>query len=178
MILKKLFIITLFLLCVIPGVNAYTSNEAITLFIESPDVWTSLYTVPDGKDLVINRIYINSTNEVISLRNSNWATLYSRTWKEEYTGGFIVIYDDLQVLSDPAINSKINLFWYLVNEEDDVEGFIEWNSNAWSKNIFTKDFIKELYLYESIIMLFIILFTFFLRLLWYKRKKKMIFSKF
>lgn len=150
------------------NVNAYTSSELITLYSNSPDTWTSLYEVPEWYDFIINRINSDDLNEIISLRNLTNETLAVISWKNEYLWWHLVIKDELQIISTPWTNVNIMIFWFLVNEDEDIENYIEGNSNAWSKNIFTKEDIDFIYFREFIFFIFLLLIKFFEILIWRK----------
>lgn len=145
---------------------AFTSNELITLYSDSPDTWESLYIVPDWYDLVVNRMKSSDLNEEISLRNSTGATLAVVSWKEEYLWWELVIKDDLQIISTPATNVDILIFWFLVHEDEDIQYYLQWNSNAWNKNIFTKEDIDFIYFREFILFIFVMVMRFFEFIIW------------
>lgn len=169
--MKKKIILILFTLFSFFNVNnlfAYNSNEAINIYIEWNNDWTNFYNVPEWKDLIINRIYSNDVNSYISVRNLNWTTLYSRIWKEEYTGGFISISDELEVMTENANGARIDIFGYLVSEDEDIQYYLQWDSDAWNKHIFDKEDIDFIYFREFILFIFLMVIKFFEFIIWRK----------
>ena len=161
--MKKTILILLVLISnlVYLGANAYTSEDLITLHIDSPDTWTSLYIVPDWKDLILNRILSSDINEEIEIRNGTWAILAHVFRKEEYVWWELVIKDEVQIQSIPWTSVHIMLFWFLVDEDEDIEHYINWTSNTFNKNIFTKDDLDFIYFREFIFFTLLSVFTFF-----------------
>ena len=160
----KLFIGLLIALIITPFSSAYNSDELITLYIDDPHTWTSIYTVPEGKDLVLNRILASADNTEFSLRNATGATLWKVTGKTEYEGWELVIKDELQVLEsnqNPSTWHYFMVFWFLVSEDEDIAPYLDGGVTAWNKHIFDKEDIDFIYFREFIIFSFAILFKFF-----------------
>ena len=172
MILKKLFVILLLLVITAWKSLAYTSDELIVLHVVDPVTRTSVYIVPEWKDLLIHDIYINDINENIYIRNSTETTdllhLLLRTDNPDIN---LIVKDDLQILADPWTNVHITIRATLVTEWQDIRYITDHLEDGINKPIFDDYSIQEIFLYEWIIMLFIVLFTFFARLLWYKKKR-------
>lgn len=167
-ILKIVWFILLFLIW-FNNSYSYTSDELITLYTDSPSVWTSLYIVPEWKDLILNRINSSDSLEEISLRD--WSTGSARvviSKQQEYTWGELVIKDEVQIIASPWSNVDIIIFWYLVSEDESIENYIEWNSSAWNKHIFDKEDIDFIYFREFIFFIFIMVIKFFEFIIWRK----------
>lgn len=153
--MRKFFLVIICLFLSFIQTNAYNSEELITLYVEEPTTWTDIYTVPEGKDLVLNRIMSSKDTLELSLRNWTGGILAKVTWKTEYLGWELVITDNLQVLQVPDTwGEYFMLFGILVNEWADISGtsttFNNWGGGFWNKNIFSKDDIDKIYWYEFI----------------------------
>jgi hypothetical protein len=159
---KKILILLSLLFFVFNNVNAYTSEELITLYINDPDVWTSVYIVPEWKDLILNRITSSSDTKTLDLRNWTGPILARVTWKTEYLGGNLTIKDDLQVEHNPdAWEEYYMIFWFLVSEDEDIENYINWNEAGINKNVFTKEDLEFIYFREFVFFTIIWIFKFF-----------------
>lgn len=164
-ILKWLFISVLLYL-IMPFSSAYNSDDLKTFYTDSPDTWTSLFIVPEWKDLILNRVNSSDINETIQLRNSTWSILATISGKTEYLGWELVIKDDLQIISTPWTNVDIMLFGYLVSEDEDITNYIQGNSNAWNKHIFNKSDIEFIYRWEFVLFFFLTAIKFMSVIIW------------
>lgn len=165
-LILKSFFLFLALFIVTPFSNAYNSDGLKTFYVESPDTWTSVYTVPEGKDLIITQINSDDINEEIELRNATGAILASVKWKTEYLQWYLVITDELQIQSTPWTNVDIMLFWFEVSEDEDVTNYIEWNTTAWNKHIFDKEDIEFIYRREFILFFILTAIKFMSIIIW------------
>ena len=74
----------------------------------------------------------------------------------------------LDVSNTANLEKIILLNWYLVNEDEDIQYYIQWDSNAWNKHIFNKEDIDFIYFREFIFFIFLMIIKFFEFIIWRK----------
>lgn len=160
-ILKIIFAFILVYLF-IPFSSAYNSSEIKTFYISWYTGWNSIFTVPEGKDLYVEKVYINDVwnTDYLELRNSTWSTMIHITSDLTILDDIdLIITDDLQInmLDSTDIYTIV---WFLVSEDENMSYYINWNNSAWSQHIFDKDDIDFIYFREFIIFFFLVIFRF------------------
>lgn len=167
--MRKVFLIAFCIILSLVQTNAYNSDELITLYVEDPFTWTEVYTVPEWKDLVLNRITASKDTLTLSMRNNTWSVLAKVTWKTEYLWWELIIKDTLQVEQDPdQAWNYFMIFGILVNEWADItwtSTTFDWAWWWWNKNIFSKEDIDLIYWYEFIFFVIVWLVKFIEHLL-------------
>lgn len=130
-----------------------------------------IYIVPPWKDLIINFLYCDTTtNAQLFLRDNGFDIAWA--WFVDNKNEVKLLVKDLLQLKDSSSANNYVITWFLVNEGDDITGLITWNDPWINKQIFDEATILEIYQYEGIIMIAILFYTFFMRILWVKRKRK------
>lgn len=155
-------IISFFLLAFIftPFSSAYKASEHIEINFKTTETWNSIYTIPDWKDLVIYKFYSKNNNANLKFRDNggdikvDWDFLYNIYDLN------ITFEDNIEVKWVPK-EKDFSIFWYLVDENEDIEYLLQWNADAWNKHIFNKEDIDFIYFREFIIMFFAVVFKFF-----------------
>jgi len=173
MILKKLFIILLLSIITIWNTFAINSNDYFYDFdtVQSWQTYTETATV--WQDIYIDGIHIFSDIS-IDVMVYDWLHLiYDGTVNnDEVILENIIIKDDLIFINDDNKDLTFHFSGFHFAEWQDISNIINNKEDGVNKPIFDEYTIQEIYLYEWILMLFIVIFTFFARLLWYKKKKK------
>lgn len=162
--------ILIFIFCLIIGfwrTFAFDTDSLITLYVDSPVTWTSLYVVPDWYDLILNRIISSDINEEISLRDwSSWDPRVVISAKTEYVWWELVIKDEVQIISDPATAVDILVFWYLVLEGSDIQYYINWGiEEGINKPVLSKYFLTNYYIFKLSVSLILLIIVFLFRLM-------------
>lgn len=164
----KKIILLLFLL-LFPFIwYAYNSSEIINLSFTNINNLTKVYTVPVWKDLLIKEVTVSS-DTVSLVISDNWIDIISNL-----TGFFsyntnIIIENDLYIKQNPNTNNiYYNFYWVLIDENIDIENIVNNSDNGFNKNIFSYEWLQEIYLYEFIILLIIYIIVFFEKVLWRK----------
>ena len=171
--MKKYFIALLIFITTFWRSFAFTSDDVVVIHAEDINTRTSFFVVPEGKDLLIHEIYVNDINEDIFIRNSNEVDdLIHFLGRDEFIDINVIVKDDLQLYMDPWTSVHAVIQAVLIDEGQDIKAIVDHEEYGINKPIFDEYTIQEIYLYEGILMLFIVIFTFFGRLLGYKRKKK------
>lgn len=172
--MKKIILIITIILYIFLWINksiAYNSEDIINISVTNITSWQNVYTVPDWKDLIIKKIYLDDfhVTHYLDIRDNWWNTLLRLKWNEVllHDNLFVKISDNLELSSNDN-NDTYNIFWFLVSEDESVENYIEWNSNAFNKNIFTKKDIDFIYFREFIFFIFVMIFKFFEFIIWRK----------
>lgn len=167
--MKNKFLILLFL--IIPF-NAFSYNSDDIININY--IWTAtkedILIIPEWKDLIINYLYSNTSTGQLIIFDNNILKSNINFFQNEYKINIII--KDLLQLQDLNANNNFFINWLLVNEGENIKNIIEEQEYWINKPVFNEDIIKEIYLYEVVIMVFIINFMFFMRLLWIVRKKQ------
>lgn len=174
--MKKIILIFLLYFCFIFNTNAINSESIKSFYITNYTTWSNIYNIPEGKDLLITKILSFNSGSIDNLQiRNNWGeTLIYINWLiNEYNDLNILIGDTLEIIQSNSIDNY-TIVWLLINEWEDIESIINWNESWINKKIFNKETILEIYLYEGIIMVFIVFYTFIMRILGVKRKKKII----
>ena len=160
-ILKIIFAFILVYLF-IPFSSAYDSSEIKNIYITWYTGWNSVFTVPEWKDLYLEKIYIYDIWQVhnLQIRNStDDPLLYITSESKELNDLDIIITDDLQINQSDS-DDIYTIVWFLVSEDENMSYYINWNNTAWSQHIFNKDDIDFIYFREFIIFSFLIIFRF------------------
>jgi len=161
------FLILFIWLFIYNNTNAYTSSDHIEIKFKTSSDWTEIYSVPAWKDLIIYKIQSKNNSSNLKLRD-NWGDIkedfnYDK-WISEVEFTFL---DNLEVrwwnYSD-----VFTVFWYLVSEDEDIQYYIQWDSNAWNKHIFNKEDIDFIYFREFIFFIFLMVIKFFEFIIWRK----------
>lgn len=172
--MKKILLFAFILLFSYNNTNAMTSKELFNIYYQWNFNWQDIYIVPPGKDLIINFIYTDATNwnwwwELFF--KDNWFDIAGARFIDNKNNVFLVIKDLLQLKDSSSANNYV-ITGILVDEWEDISWIIKWNDPGINKKVFDKDTIKEIYEYEAISMIFILIFTFYFRIIWIKRKSK------
>lgn len=149
------------------SVSAYNTDDIVNISYIWTDTLASIYNVPDWQDLVITSI---DTDSILHIQLYDWVNpiawgIYSTPRDIE-----LIVHDELFAITSWTWD-VYDIHWYLVDEGVDIHG------TGINKPVFTTETIEEIYKYEWVIMIFITLITFFLRITWRKRKGKIIFWK-
>jgi len=165
--MRKIFlrILTISLLTFIltPFSSAYNSDDVINIFIDDMNTWTTVYTVPEGKDLYLEKVYIydEHRSDYLQIRDNGGDVLIQIDGSlTEHDDLDIIIKDSLEVIESDK-NDQFNLIWFLISEDETLDFHIQWTSNGWNKHIFDKEDIDFIYFREFIIFSFAIVFKFF-----------------
>ena len=164
-------IIALLLLCDV--VHGASSEELINIVYEWSNTLETIYTVPEGKNLLINNITTTSTHNLYLYDSGSTIAAWDFSQAKKIN---IVVKDELSAI-DGNINSLYNIQWILYNEEDDIDYMITGTSPWINKNVFDKQTVDEIFKYQWVMMIFITLITFILRITWRKQKGILIFWK-
>lgn len=144
---------------------AYTTDDFFNIYYQWNNSRQTIYNVPEWKDLIINFLYTDDiTNSTIFIRD-NWSDVLGWQFTENKNDVFFVIKDNFEIIDWISTNNYV-FTWLLINEWEDINHIINKTEYGINKPIFNEEFIKEIYLYEGVIMLFLLLFKFFARLLW------------
>jgi len=156
----KTFLVWVLIYILTPFSSAYKSEDMISINFEHTANWSNVYNVPAGKDLIINKFYANDLNSELYIRDNWWDILAYWEFNTDIYQVNIVIKDILEVKTW-RFDDNFNIFWYLVNEDESIENYIEWNSNAWNKHIFNKTDIEFIYRWEFVIFFIFTAIKFF-----------------
>lgn len=170
----KKIILTLFILILsINNIYAYTSNELITIYYNGTTTRQDVYSIPEGKDFIIQYMYSDTlTSANFGIRDNGNDVTYWAFENEIYNINFVI--KDLLQLIDSATINHFTITGILVDEGEDISSIINWEDSGINKKIFDKATLFEIYEYEALIMLFILFYTFFMRVIGAKQKKKVI----
>lgn len=121
--IKTLLVIKILLLsfCVYGTTSAYTSDDIVVIeqFITDYNIH-DVYSVPTGKDLIINRIDASSSSTEVEVYNNN-TTIIKLDNEYVYTN-FIVIKDYLKASQDTSSDRTWTFQGYLVDEGAELSG--------------------------------------------------------
>jgi hypothetical protein len=113
--MRKIFlrILTISLLTFIltPFSSAYNSDDVINIFIDDMNTWTTVYTVPEGKDLYLEKVYIydEHRSDYLQIRDNGGDVLIQIDGSlTEHDDLDIIIKDSLEVIESDK-NDQFNL---------------------------------------------------------------------
>lgn len=139
----------------------YKVEDYKSFYVDSRNnQWNTLYTIPEWKDFILNYIYADNTGSNYLEFADNWVNLGLWDIKEHKNEIFIGFQDTIE-LRNNWNNNKYTITWFLVSEDEDIQGYIEKNNSAWNKHIFDKKDIDFIYFREFIIFFFLVVFKFF-----------------
>lgn len=145
---------------------AYVSSETIQINFNTSSTWTELYQVPIWKDLIIYKIAVEN-NGNLQLRD-NWTIIKEDFDYDQWVYNTEFIFLDSLEVRWTGFPRTFTIFWYLVSEDEDIQNYIQWDSNAWNKHIFDKADIDFIYFREFIFFIFLMVIKFFEFLIWRK----------
>jgi len=146
-----------------PFSSAYNSDEIINIYVTGKTSWTEMYVVPEGKDLYLEKVFINDDhlNDYLQIRNDLWPILMNIAGGTNSLDDLdLIIKDNLQVLQNDA-SDNYTFVWFLVSEDESMTKHIQGTANAWNKHIFDKVDIDFIYFREFIVFSFMIILKFF-----------------
>lgn len=171
MIWKKLILGILIFSISIWQIFAFTTDEHLTIYYQGTADFVDVYSVPTGYDFIIDFIYTDDlTNSELYIQD-NGSFVAGWQFTDYKNDTFFVIKDLLQIKNTNSTHDYI-LNWILVKEGENIKAIHDKNEYWVNKPVFDEETIQEIYLYEGIVMLFIVMFTFFARLFGFKGKKR------
>jgi len=166
--MKKILISIIITLLLFNYTNAYNSSDIVNINIDWVTTPTVFFTVPDWKKLLIKKIM------TINIHPNHYLVI-ENIWKfssdiEIYENINIIINDELE-LSVSNNDDSFYIFWFLINEDESVDNYVN-NTSVWiNKNIFTKDDINFIYMWEFIFINLIWIYNFFnIITVWWNKK--------
>lgn len=158
-ILKIIFIFVMAFL-ITPFTSAYKAEDYKSFYYEGTNSDTLLYTIPEGKDFILNYIYADNAD--------TWNYLdFKDDGVQIWLGDIVDHKNDINIVFRHSIYIKDKLSWnhytitgFLVSEDEDIQWYIEKNNTAWNKHIFNKEDIDFIYFREFIIMFFLVVLRF------------------
>jgi hypothetical protein len=170
----KKTILTLFIFIFwIGNTFAYNSDDLKTIYYTWSPTRQDIYIIPEGKDFLVQYMYTDSLNNANFGIKDNWQNIIFWAFQTEtYNVNFVI--KDLLQLVDSSDANHFTITWILVDEGEDISSIVSWNSSWINKKIFDESTILEIYEYEALIMVFILLYTFFMRVTGARQKKKVL----
>lgn len=150
-----------------PFSSAYKASEHIEINFNTETTWTNIYTIPEGKDLVVYKIFWRQANANLKFRDNWWNIKADGDFDEAIYEIVLTFENNVEVKGIPDAKD-FAIFWYLVSEDEDIENYLQWNSTAWNKHIFDKEDIDYIYFREFIIIFFLVIIKFFSKIIWRK----------
>lgn len=168
--MKKIIILICLFLSPVWWLYAYNSDDIVNISFTWINNISNVYSVPLGKDLLIKEVYVSSDSANIVISN-NWFDILANIVGSTSYDTNIIIKDNLYIEQNPNTNNiYYTFFWFLVNENDNIENIVNNNDNWFNKNIFTMDSLNEIYMYEFIVLLIIYIIVFFEKILWKRNR--------
>ena len=157
----KIIFTILFIVLWLNNTFAYTASDHKEINFNVTSSWTNVYTVPQWKDLIIYRLYSEESNAHLQISN-DWINIDSSWYftKNDIYDINITITDNLYV-QDWSSWGNFTIFWYLVDEDEDIQYYINWNPSAWDKHIFNKEDIDYIYTIEMAFFVIVMIWRFY-----------------
>ena len=171
MIMKNILVILWIFLLFGNMAHATTSNDIFNIYYQWNPNRQDIYIVPPGKDLVINFIYADSvTSAELFFRDNGLEIRWA--WFVDNKNTVNLVVKDLLQLKDSSSTNNFVITWILVDEGEDISALLKWDDPGMNKKVFDEATLLEIYEYEALSMIFILLYTFYMRVIGAKRKKR------
>lgn len=159
------FLILFIWLFIYNNTNAYTSSDHIEINFKTSSSWTEIYSIPPWKDLIIYKISVQDNWSNLRLRDNGGKKKENQDYDSWNHKVEFVFKDNVEVRWG-NFSDVFTIFWYLVSEDEDIQNYIQWDSNAWNKHIFDKEDIDFIYFREFIFFIFLMCVKFFEFIIW------------
>lgn len=183
--MKKTLLITFLIVSMLFKTGAYAINtdEYVNIYVSVEALTSETFEIPVGYDLFVENATIINEEDVVPptilvyLNVYDDITLnYSGVFLEGETfGEYNLLFKDSLIIENVGDKDAGVLYvWYLIEEGRSIDEILN-KSDSWiNKSIFDEATLLEIYEYEGIIMIFILLYTFFMRVIGARRKRKVI----